>query len=325
MGGSLRFVLCALTLATVFQRANGHWNVFLYSRAGAPPTYRGGGWLAECFLNIPDPSAGDLILAERHAASRQPDFTFRTDWIDFPAGPIGVDRDSRFATMGDFLDDYIYDVSDPAKLDEPFGSFLLRFRGLLKVTFEENNDDLMILPVWVTVGCNGYDGYRARVDDATFRLSIVNPDDSFYWEHFFFHGTGLFPFEITYYNRFDPEGTLGYERAGIEVYTWHGGGLPWPAGKRLIHHRFGDSTVIPPRVIYHPEDVLPIVRGDYDTDSDFDLRDLQWLQNCFTLEASEEKPPVDILPGCEWMDLQQDADIDRYDFRELFALLTGPQ
>jgi hypothetical protein len=304
--------------------AVGHWNVPGFVRAGAAPSREGNGWRGQCFLNIPAESAQNLLLAERYIIGRQPDFTFRTDWIDFPAGPIGTELDSSFETIGDFLNDYIHDVSDPTKLNEPFGHFLLRFRGMLKVTFEENNDELMLLPVWVTIGCNGFDGYRARVyEDASFRLPTVNPADAFYWEHFFFHLAGLFPFEITYFNRHDPIGGSGFERAGIEVYSWHGGGLPWPAGERLTHRRFGPSTVIPPRVIYQPQDVLPVQRGDFDTDFDYDLHDLQWLQNCFTGEGGEEGG-VDLAPDCQWMDLDRDKDVDGFDYRVVRSILTGP-
>ena len=55
-----------------------------------------------------------LLHAQRYVADREPDFTFRTDWIDFPAGPENSRLDVDFSTVGGFLDDYIYDVSDPS-------------------------------------------------------------------------------------------------------------------------------------------------------------------------------------------------------------------
>ncbi len=74
-----------------------------------------------------------LLRADRFVADREPDFTFRTDWIDFPAGPADSDLDASFTTVGNSLNDHIYDISDPSKLDEPFCSLFLRFTGFIKM------------------------------------------------------------------------------------------------------------------------------------------------------------------------------------------------
>jgi len=92
-----------VTLLTTVRGVDAHPAVSQASRAGAYPAYDGGGWIGEVFLNIPDESAIHLLTAETYIADRQPDFTFRTEWIDFPAGPVAFQLDSDFATMGDFL------------------------------------------------------------------------------------------------------------------------------------------------------------------------------------------------------------------------------
>ncbi|MEK6677328.1 MAG: hypothetical protein AABZ47_16960 [Planctomycetota bacterium] len=285
-------------------------------RSGAMPAYDGSGWLGECFLNIPAESATDLIAAERHVLGRVPDFTFRTDWIDFPAGPSSFGLDADFATMGDFLNDYIREVSDPGKLNENFGHFLLRFSGFLKVSFDddiESGDGAIGLPIWVEFGCMGHDGYRTKVGEVSYRIPIVNPVDGFYHENFIIDSVGMFPIRVTYFNRYDPNGNFGAGRAGIEFYSWHGGGLAWPAGEFLVHAVHGTSTIVPPRIIYSESDNLPLLPGDYDADADSDLRDAQFFQNCYTGDG-EEKGGFNLDLGCEWLDFEEDRDVDLLDF-----------
>jgi len=317
-------MLSVLAVCACVSLAAAHWDVFGRERIGAAPPRNGAGWYGECFLGIPDESASNLFLAEHFVEGRVPDFTFKTDWIDFPAGPMAVDLDRNFATMGDFFDDYITDVSHPEKLNEPFGSFLVRFSGNLNVVWEDNADALMILPVWVDFACNGYDGYRVEVGDVGFRIPTVNPADAFYWEHFFFHATGLYPVRMTFYNRFDSNPTSPFGRAGFELYSLHGGGLAWPAGGQLIHERLGRATIVPPRVIYQPDDIQPVLVGDFDTDGDFDLRDFHWLQSCFTGPVDEELGPVNLFPGCEWVDFDGDRDVDVTDAALFHDLFMGP-
>ena len=300
--------LCVLAVTT----ATAHVFILEHYRLGSFPPYDGSGWVVEAFTDIPDESASNLIVAERYISEREPDFTFRTDWIDFPAGPVPDDLDVNFATIGDFLNDYIYDVSDPSKLDEPFGHLLLRFKGLLRVALA---DDVSLtglegLPVWVEFGTLGHDGYRTRVVDTIYRLPIVlNVHHPFFHENLIVLAAGLFPIEVTYFNRYEPDSEDGLERAGIELYSWHGGGLPWPGGNNLVHAIRGPSTIVPPRVIYQPEDVLPLVKGDYDSDFDIDLLDFRWFQVCYTGIGDEGKG-FNLELGCKSLDFDDDQDVD---------------
>ena len=102
-----KFVRCAVLVFSIaaLSQARAHILVSRGDRVGAYPAYDGSGWVAEVFLNIPGTSASSLLAAESHADSTTPDFTFRTPWIDFPAGPGAAGRDSDFATVGDFLND----------------------------------------------------------------------------------------------------------------------------------------------------------------------------------------------------------------------------
>ena len=44
----------------------------------------------------------------------------------------------------------------------------------------------------------------------------------------------MYRIEVTLFNRYDPDDLDGFPNVGIEVYTWHGGGLPWLTGGRMI-------------------------------------------------------------------------------------------
>ncbi len=263
-----------------------------------------------------------LLHAQRYVADREPDFTFRTAWIDFPAGPVNSRLDVDFSTVGDFLDDYIYDVSDPSQLDEPFGSLFLRFTGLVKITLEDEVRvrDFIGLPVWIDVGTMGYDGYQTRIGEVVYRFPNVRWAQPFYNWGPAVEVLGLFPIEITYLNVYDPDGTIGNERAGIEVYSWHGGGLPWPAGQQMVHEVFGQATLMPPRVIYQipPEERLPVVNGDFDADYDIDLRDFRWYQYC-------ADPDFFFLPTfCRIFDFDGNGRVDAHDYSSLQRTLLGP-
>ena len=261
-----------------------------------------------------------LLRAERLLGDDEPDFTFRTDWIDFPSGPQDSRLDRDFATVGDFLDDYIYDVSDTSKLDEPFGSLLLRFSGFLKVTIDDEVRirDVIGLPIWIEIGTMGYDGYRARVGVTIYRFPNINWAQPFYNWGPAVEGMGLFPVEITYYNVYDPNGVMGNERAGIEIYSWHGDGLPWPAGSLMAHETRGAGTLLPPRVIYREHDALPLVKGDFNADAHIDLRDVRWYQSC-------ADPDYFFLPtGCDSFDFDSNGAISDGDFVAFQAALKGP-
>ncbi len=262
-----------------------------------------------------------LVDAERYADGRVADFTFRTDWIDFPAGPEDSDLDVNFQTIGDFFNDYIYDVSDPAKLDEPFGSLFVRFTGLIKVKISDETRirESVALPLWVDFGTMGYDGYRTRVGESVYRIANVNWID----QPFFAFGPsieapGLYPIEVTYFNSYDPDGALDNERAGVELYSWHGGGLPWPAGNQMTHDELGPGTLVPPRVIYQLSDVRLLILGDFDADTDVDMHDFWWFQFCYD-------PNVFFLPfGCDQLDFNSDGKVEEYDVDEFNSTFFGP-
>ncbi len=262
-----------------------------------------------------------LLHAERMTEGRAPDFTFRTPWIDFPSGPQDSDLDRNFRTIGDFLNDYVDEVSDPSKLAAPFGSFLLRFTGYVKIRLadEVRIRDLIALPVWIDFGTMGYDGYRCDVGETAYRV----PNVKYTGQPFFNFGPsvevlGLFPVEITYFNSYDPGERFGNGRAGVEVYSWHGGGLPWPAGWNMVHPEFGPATLAPPWVIYQADAVKPAVKGDFDADYDIDLRDVQWFQIC-------GDPNYFLLPaGCDAFDFGGDGRVRLNDFAAFGQVLKGP-
>lgn len=262
-----------------------------------------------------------FLAAERFVQDREPDFTFRTEWIDFPAGPEDSDLDANFQTVGDFLNDYVFDVSDPAKLDEPFGSLFLRFTGFVKVTLSDETRvrDSIDLPVWIDFGTMGFDAYRTFIGATVYQA----PNVRWTGQPFFNFGPsvsvlGLFPVEITYLNIYDPGNLMGNERAGVEVYSWHGGGKPWPAGNQMVHPERGPATLVPPRVIYQEEDIRPVVSGDFEADFDIDLRDFQWLQLCMFTDA------FILPPGCDSHDFDGNKEIDLSDYQAFQQVLRGP-
>lgn len=322
-----RSVVCAASLvilSILSATTRAHVFVFEVYRVGASPPYEGSGWTGECFLNIPDTSATTLLTAEAYIVGRTPDFTFRTEWIDFPAGPTDAALDTSFSTIGEFLNDYVFDVSDPVKLNEPFGNFVLRFNGYLKVSFSHNTLPDPNLPVWVEFGTNGYDGFRLRVHDTVYRLPIVDPEYSFYYENCITEGLGLYPIQFTYFNRYDPDNAFNMNRAGVELYSWHDGGLPWPAGNYLIHPYTGEAaTIVPPSIIYQADDILPLMFGDFDAEHDVDIRDFQWLQNCFTGDGAEDGGFL-LDPGCDMLDVESDDDIDLIDQQAMNPIFAGP-
>lgn len=321
----VRTAAAALLLAMALPRANAHILVSRRDRVGAFPAYEGSGWVAEVFLNIPGTSAAHLLAAESYANTTTPDFTFKTAWIDFPAGPGAAGRDSNFATVGDFLNDYLYDVSDPTKLNEPMSHMLIRFRGLLKVTLDDEVRirDEITLPIWVDVGTMGFDGYRVSMVQLIYRRPDVNPDNA-PWEQFgpALGGMGLFPIEIAYFNRYDPYSILNAPRAGVEVYSWHGSEKAYPAGEQMVHDVFGAGTLLPPRVVYQPEDALEVPMGDFEGDADVDLADWRWLQVCYN--ADPNAPPFIYQIGCEEVDFNVDGRVGDHDVAMFNSVFDGP-
>lgn len=316
-------------------------------RVGAYPHYDGSGWYCEVWLELPDGVATTLTSAQNYVEPLPSDFSLRAAWIDFPAGPAEIDCTCRldqpckdeevcdfdidFDTMGDFFNDYVSEVSDPAALNEPFGNFFMRCTGLLKVTPYDRTGIVInsSYPMWLDIGTSAYDGYSTVIDRTIYRGQVANiNNDGWLTENALFGAGGLYPIVIQYFNRYQdqPTGTFPFlERAGIELYSWHGGGLPWPAGAaHLWHPVHGPSTVLPPWVVYQPEDVQPILSSDFDGDSDVDLLDYAWMQYCFTGPALAKDPDgFDLLVGCETFDIDADRDIDPIDF-ESFAADAGP-
>ncbi len=289
----------------------------------------GAGWRGEVFLDIPEEEVEtyNLLGAESFVSDLKPDFTFRTDWIDFPAGP-DLDRpDDSFATVGDFLDDYIYEISDPSKLDEPFRNTLIRFTGVLNIRLRDstNPTDPFGLDVWIDLGmASGYlDGYRVRVppfNSIIRRVINNNANNLFFHDNAIALALGAFPLEVNYFNHYQPD-TPGAS-AGIEMYSLHGGGLSWPTGEILTHPTRGPATLIPTCVIYQPEQLLDPLPGDFDTDYDVDLLDFQWFQTCYTGPADEGEEFILAL-GCRAFDFNSDADVDMDDLAAFHESVTG--
>lgn len=321
----LQLVCAVAALVVLAGSASAHFFVEQRERVGPTPKDPGHGWLAEVFLDIPDSSAVTLLNAEIYIAGRTPDFTFKTTYIDFPAGPSGGALDTSFATFGDFFDDYISDVSDPSKLDEPFGSFVIRFNGLLNVQLRDSSFDEYGQPLLIDFATNAHGGYRTRIGTTTiYRVqNTAFVGSPFMTENAVLLGLGLFPIQITYLQQYDPTNAAGNEMAGVELYSWHPGGLPWPAGALMSDPRFGDMTVTTPDVIYQPDEIPVPVKGDYNGDSRSDLADAQSLQLCFGGDG------FDIVanggdPSCLVFDMNDDGDVDLAD-AQLFTLsASGP-
>lgn len=323
--------MAALCLALGSGPAWGHVFIIEPHRVGAFPSHPGQGWVAEAYLNLPD-ERDNLIKAENYIAQKgiDPDFTFRTDWIDFPSGPDTFRLDNEFETIGDFLDDYIYDVSDPDKLDEPFGNLLIRFRGFIKVSVRWDTEaqqgaiGWIGLPVWMEFGSLGHDGYRTRMVDTIYRNPVTDANSgAMLHENAIIMGVGLFPFEVTYFNRYDFLGLENHRFAGIELYSWHPGGLKLPGGDLLVHPLFGPATIVPPNVIYQEEDIRPLIAGDFEADSDIDVSDFQWFQHCFTGDEGEDGGVLLDL-GCANLDFDGDGDVDLDDYTGFQGGFNGP-
>lgn len=304
-------------------------------RSGAIPAYDGSGWVCEVFLDIPDDNAAHLLAAEAYVLKRPPDFTFKTQWIDFPSGPTGSRLDTSFATMSDFFDDHIFDVSDPTMLNQPFGNFLFRCNGVLSIRAEDdietviigNNANTAQLPTWVEVGTFGNDGFRTEVGTQTvYRIPIVTgPTNQFFHENMICLGLGMYPIKVTFFNRYDPTNEFMMDSAGVEVYSLHGSPFEYPGGDILVLPDGTPASLIPPRVIYQTEDILPLADGDFNADGVVDMLDFQWMQHCHTGPGGDDVfPPVgcsitsctNCAPGMDggYMDFDDDGDVDGVDF-----------
>lgn len=301
--------------------AAGHFFVVVGDRVGPSPTHAGSGWVGEAFLNLSDQAATELLSSEIYIMNRQPDFTFRTTYIDFPAGPDDFALDADLATIGDFLDDYIFDVSDPAKLNTPMGNFVLRFNGLVNVRFEDSTLGTYGLDVLLDFATQGFGAYRTRIGATNiYSLSDTRFGGPLFGENGLIQALGLFPIQITYLNRYDPNAQFNHEKVGVELYSWHPGGLPWPAGQLLNIPGFGLAAVTPPSVIYQAQDIPLPVKGDADGDLASTLGDFRAMQNCYTGAGA-----FALSPSCTALDFDNDGDIDGRDTLIFNGAMLGPR
>jgi hypothetical protein len=310
-------ICIALALAGA---ARGHILVPAAERASATPTHPGSGWVGEAYLDIPDAWAASLLAAETFVAGQPPDFTFRTTHIDFPSGPADSLLDTEAATIGDWLDAYLSDVSDPAKLDAPLGNVLVRFRGLIDVRAEYNTFPAFGLPVLFDLGATGYGGYRTQIGSSSIlrvQNHVFNDNNPFSTENAIIYVLGLFPVEVAYFNRYDPTNAHGQERVGIEFYTFHPDGLPWPGGTLFSDPLLGNLKVTPPAAVYPWDARAQLPRGDFDADGNVTLADFAILQACFD-------QPVAGRATCAAMDFDGDGLVGTFDWKRLGLLLTGP-
>jgi hypothetical protein len=68
--------------------------------------------------------------------------------------------------------------------------------------------------------------------------------------------------------------------------------------------------------------VIPIDHsGDFDSDSDLDLRDFYYLADCITQRNNAPNQPAD--PGCQWADMDADNDVDLADWGVFQQHFTG--
>lgn len=299
-------------------------------RVGAIPDEPGsGGWLAEVYLNlpVPDPPAPyHLLFAEFDAATLAPDFTFRCDAIDFPAGPAPwmptacvTDRDSDLVTVGDFINGPIYDVSDPAKLALPMSHIFIRFSGYFGVRLSDSSFNPAAFPSVIDFAIYGFDGFRITIGSTVFREVLVLDQCPQFplklptTENGFFYALGMFPIEVTYFNRFDPTNAAGRGRSGIEVYSWMGDGPVYPAGAVYVdpNNGRGPMTLLPSTLIYSADQMLPLLQGDFEGNGGVDLSDYFWFPQC------GNGPGAGLDAGCVAWNFDGDPDITLADFAVL--------
>lgn len=327
-----RIAVAALSVLAVNQAvpiAGAHFFVVEADRVGHAPTEAGNGWFAEVFLNLSDSEAEFLLSAEAAIADREPDFTFFSTHIDFPAGPVDSVLDTDLLTIGEFLDDYVVAVSDPAMLDAPMGSFLIRFSGLLNARLTDSTFSEFGLPTLIDFATRAHGGFRTRVGVTTiYRVQDTQflPEPIF-TENALMLQTGLFPVEVVYLNRFDPLNQFAQERVGVELYGYFPNGLPSPGGAVLTDPVFGPMTIVPPDMIYQPDELPELVRGDADGDRSVSLSDFAEVQACFSLTQSRAArsgaDATSFEQTCGFADLDRDLDVDLLDAQLALKMLSG--
>lgn len=256
-------------------------------------------------------------------AGQTPDFTFRCDAIDFPAGPApwnptecASDMDADIVTVGDFINGPIHDVSDPAMLDLPMSHIFIRFSGYFSVRLSDSSFNPEAFPSVIDFAIYGFDGFRITVGSTVFReILVFDPCPSLPMklattENGFFYALGVFPIEVTYFNRYDPDDVAGRSRAGIELYSWMGSGPVYPAGAVYVdpNNGRGPMTLMPGSLIYSEEQLLPLVQGDFEGDGDVDLDDYAWFPQC------GGGPSEGLNIGCIAFNFDGDPDVTLADF-----------
>jgi len=300
--------------------AYAHIFIFQSERIGAAPCTPGGGWSVECFYPVPVDNASSLLIAELWANGQTPAFTFHADFLDWPSGPAASRNDADLATLGDLLDNYITDLSDPAALALPIDSFLLRARGVINIQTVDNELPIANPQTWISFGLSTFDGGRVRISNTTiFRTNTPTPLP-FRWDNAIFQLPGAYPIEVTLFNRHDPENLVGMPNAGFELYTCHEGGLILPGADAIPCFNGAAAGGTPPRVIYDATEVGSIVAGDLDVDNDVDLADFAGLQRCFTGENNEGFLSVE----CQQFDLDADNDIDVFNWNAIAPNFIAP-
>lgn len=296
-----------------------HLFILETQRSGAAPCQIGTGWVAECFYAIPDDAAANLLAAEAHVSEASPTFTFRTQFIDWPAGPDAYGFDAEYGTLGDLLNDYISELSDPDALSLPMDHFLIRATSYLNVRLEDS-DFWPPPPVWMDFGIAVFDGGRVRMSNTTItRILFPQPPNGYGTENAIIESPGVYRVQVTFLNRFDPSNEFGAERAGIELLTCHLGGIETPSGF-LLPCDAGDAKLPPPELFFDATDILPVMPFDFDVDNDVDLRDLAGFQNCFTGPGQIGAPD----DGCRTF-AGDDNDIDVISFAEFLEHMVGPE
>ncbi|RJP34581.1 MAG: hypothetical protein C4547_10585 [Phycisphaerales bacterium] len=305
-------------------QAQGHIFIFGNQRAGAPACGDGVGWYVEAFHAIPEEHAANLLTAEQYAAQRQPTFTFRADYIDWPMGPTATDFDTAFETMGDFLNGHVRDLSDPNALDLPFDNFLLRATGYVYIRLQDSSYyfEEPPPPIYYDIGMVTFDGGRVFIDPTTlFRMLIPEPPEGFMSDDAVCDFPGLYPLQVNYFQHYDPANEHGADRAGVELLACRTDGLPLPSGEHLrFRCQTGPGYGLPPAAIYQPDQLEPVKDGDFDVDGDVDLRDVKYWQACYTGPDFNGRMNY----GCTALDFDTDDDVDLDDYAHFIEQYTGP-
>lgn len=297
-----------------------HIFIFESERDGAIACEPGTGWTAACWYDVPDSAAANLLTVEAYIAGLEPTFTFKTDYIDWPAGDDSYRLDDEFATLGEFLAPYAYDFSDPDAPNFSFDKhFVIRCTGWTSVQLEDSQFSVPP-PVWMDYGLTAYDGGRVKMGNTTiFRIVVPTLDPSFYTDNAIIDDPGGYKLQVTYFNRYDPTNAFNMSKTGVEFYACYEDGLLTPGGTSFTCE-FGQFRVMPPWRIYQEEAVLEIIPADWDIDDDVDLMDYGFFQNCYTGPGHKGE----LGYNCGVLDLDVDFDVDLDDYSVLHAALEDP-